>query len=447
METTKVLRSLGYEVLDDLGAGVFGNVKLATSDRHPNLVAIKIMDRKQMTPHVVSKFLPRELAIIKRVRHPHIIQVHEMFEMANGQVFVVMEAASMNLVEKVEQHLIPIDQAKQWFAQIVDAMVYLHEQDIVHRDLKCENVLLTADNQVKITDFGFSRISKGFPELSDTFCGSPFYAAPEVIMSKAYDPKKSDVWSLGVILYVMVVGCLPFYDSSWKNLPSFQSEPLVYPEGTGVEEKCHDFISYMLEFDPATRPSMAEVAQHPWLESTHSSPSSSKTDDHECEGQDGESRASSQQDVNPLDESQASCSGSEVDTLTSQDGRYEYLMLQEDSSGAGASLTCQNVEDVGEESGCRPLSAAVERAANARTSIIEPILKASRSLRQRMKKFFKRNFEVHDSSATPLQEACNSASSTEAPALPSSEQTCGDKQRTKRLRLPKFKFCGSSWRK
>ncbi|XP_072529557.1 testis-specific serine/threonine-protein kinase 6-like [Salminus brasiliensis] len=265
MQTKKVLNRLGYEVIDNIGKGNYGMVKLATSKKHPKNVAIKIMDRRRMTPDVVSKFLPRELAILRQVKHPHIIQVHDVFEMTNGQVFIVMEVAVTDLFQKIlELHRLSGSQAKTWFSQLLSAMVYLHQQDIVHRDLKCENVLLTADDQVKLSDFGFSRFSRGFPELSQTFCGSPEYAAPEVLNRTPYDPKKSDVWSLGVILYIMVVGLMPFRAYGDRKL---QCKALKFPKCIGVEMSCQSIIAYMLQYDPSTRPWVTEVVQHPWLQS------------------------------------------------------------------------------------------------------------------------------------------------------------------------------------
>ncbi|XP_072524057.1 testis-specific serine/threonine-protein kinase 6-like [Salminus brasiliensis] len=268
METDGVLRSLGYEVVDNLGAGSFGMVKLATSERHPQHVAIKIMNRRKESSNFASKLLPRELAILKIVRHPHIIQVHEIFDMPNGQLFIVMEAAAMDLLRKIlELHHIPINQARTWFSQLLSAVVYLHQQNIAHRDLKCQNVLLSADGQVKLTDFGLGCISRGFPFLSRTYFGTRHYSASEVLLNRPYDPKKCDVWSLGVILYVMVTGSMPWVQDDHYSLTQLQRKAVVYPSGITVEEPCRVFISYMLRYNPFNRPSVTKVAQHPWLQS------------------------------------------------------------------------------------------------------------------------------------------------------------------------------------
>ncbi|XP_072534674.1 testis-specific serine/threonine-protein kinase 6-like [Salminus brasiliensis] len=273
MDTDRVLKSFGFTVLSSIGEGSFGKVKLAKSKRHPNKVAIKIMDpTKEEDSEFASKYLPREIAILKRVRHLHIIQVHEIYQMPNKQAFIVMEPAIMDLSEKVQElGFIPMDQAKKWLSQLLSAMIYLHQQDIAHRDLKCENVLLMADNQVKLTDFGFGCFSRGFPDLTDTTCGTLCYTAPEVLVGDRYDPKKSDVWSLGVMLFVMVTGELPFDDNSYHSLIRAQKEPCKYPDSIAVEEPCRAIITYMLDYNPLTRPSMTEVAHHPWVQARRDS--------------------------------------------------------------------------------------------------------------------------------------------------------------------------------
>ncbi|XP_072536817.1 testis-specific serine/threonine-protein kinase 6-like [Salminus brasiliensis] len=168
METDQVLRGLGFEVVDHIGEGTFGKVKLATSNKYPNQVAIKIIDNKTSTDNSPD-FLRREVDILRVVKHPHIVHVHEILE-RDGQVFIVMEPAATDLEGKIRKlHHIPIDQAKTWFSQLLRAMVYLHQQDIVHRDLKCANVLLTADDQVKLADFGIGRFYRSFDDLSQSF--------------------------------------------------------------------------------------------------------------------------------------------------------------------------------------------------------------------------------------------------------------------------------------
>uniref|UniRef100_A0A3B1KAH7 non-specific serine/threonine protein kinase n=1 Tax=Astyanax mexicanus TaxID=7994 RepID=A0A3B1KAH7_ASTMX len=252
---------LGYEVMDFLGEGTYGVVKLAYSKRHQKEAAIKIVKRRPSPHCVVDKLLPREIQILKTVEHQHIARVLEIFdELSDGRVFVVMECAKMNLQEKIfDLTRVPIGQAKAWFSQLLSAVEYLHQQDIVHRDLKCRNVLVTADNQIKLAEFGLGRFYAG------CFYCTADYAAPEVITETPRDAKKSDVWSLGVILYTMIVGTLPFRGVSLRGLVEAQKKPVTFPYGIPVDEDCRKFIEFILHVDPSTRPSVTEVANHPWM--------------------------------------------------------------------------------------------------------------------------------------------------------------------------------------
>nr|XP_006640091.1 PREDICTED: testis-specific serine/threonine-protein kinase 6 [Lepisosteus oculatus] len=266
MSRDKVLTLMGYTLGLTIGEGSYSKVKLATTKKYPEQVAIKIVDRRRAPHDFVCKFLPRELAILRGVRHPHIVHVHEFIEVCSGKLYIVMEAATTDLLQRVQElSSIPGPLAKVLFSQIVSAVGYLHANDIVHRDLKCENVLLTADNQVKLTDFGFGRKALGYPEVSSTYCGSAAYAPPEVLLGVPYDPKKYDVWSLGVILYVMATGCMPFDDSNVSKLPRIQRKALVYPQEVPVEAPCRAVIGSLLQFSPSTRPSVQQVSEDPWL--------------------------------------------------------------------------------------------------------------------------------------------------------------------------------------
>ncbi|XP_066504317.1 testis-specific serine/threonine-protein kinase 6 [Hoplias malabaricus] len=273
MADEHTLNKLGYELGATIGEGSYSKVKLAISSKHSKQVAIKIIDRNNSPHQVVSKFLPREMDILRVVKHAHIIHVYEVIEASNGPVYIVMEAASMDLLDKIKElNCIPSEQARTWFSQILSAVDFLHQKDIVHRDLKCENVLLTAEHKVKLTDLGFACFSKGHPELRTTYCGSAAYAAPEVLRGVPYDAKKSDVWSLGVILYVMVAGGMPFDDTDVSKLPQLQRGVLVYPAAITMEEPCRALISYMLQYNPSSRPSVSDVAQQPWLQQQRQEP-------------------------------------------------------------------------------------------------------------------------------------------------------------------------------
>ncbi|XP_075450877.1 testis-specific serine/threonine-protein kinase 3-like [Ascaphus truei] len=188
-------------------------------------VAIKIIDKSKCSPDYVSKFLPRELSILTQCYHPNITEVFEIMESSDGKVFLVMEKAQYQLSENEN---LPI------FKQIVEALKCCHGQGVAHRDLKCENILMTSDNIPKLSDFGFA-VSLNGDILSANFCGPPAYAAPEILQGKSYDAMKADIWSLGVMLYLMVTGYMPFDDTDLTKLLQFQNQPLEFPSSQSTQ--------------------------------------------------------------------------------------------------------------------------------------------------------------------------------------------------------------------
>ncbi|XP_037512305.1 testis-specific serine/threonine-protein kinase 1-like [Rhipicephalus sanguineus] len=177
--------------------------------------ACKIVSKELTSAVYRAKFLPRELKIVATLRHPHITCVNEIIDLPS-KVFIIMELATGgDLLEKIlKVKRFKEKRASRYFMEMASALAYLHYKDIAHRDLKCENILLTSTNRVKLADFSFARYCTGESgnpkELSATFCGSEAYAPPEVLQGVRYRPKKADVWSLGVILFVMVTGLLPY---------------------------------------------------------------------------------------------------------------------------------------------------------------------------------------------------------------------------------------------
>ncbi|KAM8960756.1 testis-specific serine/threonine-protein kinase 6 [Pelodytes ibericus] len=260
-----LLSTLGYKVECTIGEGTYSKVKLATSRKYRDKVAIKVLNKKHAPVDFVSKFLPRELAILKMICHPHVVQVYELIEINCGLQFIVMELCHTDLLQLVQQtgHL-STPKAQHLFVQIVSALHYLHENNIVHRDLKCENVLLTEEHSVKLTDFGFGKNSVNPTDLCTTYCGSAAYAPPEVLLGIPYDPRKYDIWSLGVILYIMVTGKMPFDDSDIIKLPEIQQRGVPYPSCVTVNEKCWNLIKDLLHFSPSGRPNINFVSKSIW---------------------------------------------------------------------------------------------------------------------------------------------------------------------------------------
>ncbi|NXU48909.1 TSSK1 kinase, partial [Turnix velox] len=220
----------GYTLNNTLGEGSYGKVKSAYSERHKRNVAIKIIDKKRTPQDFLQKFLPRELEVLKRLHHPSIIKTYEIFETMVGKVYIVMELGEKgDLLDYIKSKgAMKEDLARDKFQQLAAAVKYCHDSELAHRDLKCENILLDENLNIKLSDFGFSkslsRDTNGKLILSKTFCGSTAYAAPEVLQGIPCDPRMSDIWSMGVILYAMVNALMPFDDSNVKNMISSQKQ-------------------------------------------------------------------------------------------------------------------------------------------------------------------------------------------------------------------------------
>ncbi|OCT81710.1 hypothetical protein XELAEV_18024218mg [Xenopus laevis] len=206
-----------YRLLKTIGKGNFAKVKLARHVLTGKEVAVKIIDKTQLNSSSLQKLF-REVRIMKVLNHPNIVNLFEVIE-TEKTLYLVMEYASGGEVFDylVAHGRMKEKEARAKFRQIVSAVQYCHQKLIVHRDLKAENLLLDSDMNIKIADFGFSN-EFTFGNKLDTFCGSPPYAAPELFQGKKYDGPEVDVWSLGVILYTLVSGSLPFDGQNLKQI-------------------------------------------------------------------------------------------------------------------------------------------------------------------------------------------------------------------------------------
>ncbi|KAF9085590.1 Protein kinase [Mortierella sp. AD031] len=200
-----------YMLLETLGVGSFGKVKRAVHSLTGHTVAIKIINKNKVVNQDMFARVKREIQYLKLLRHPHIIKLYEVISTPTS-IYMVIEYAGGELFNYiVDNTRLSEEEARRFFQQIVCAIEYCHRHKIVHRDLKPENLLLDPSMNVKIADFGLSNIMTDGDFLK-TSCGSPNYAAPEVISGKLYAGPEVDVWSCGVILYVMLCGRLPFDD-------------------------------------------------------------------------------------------------------------------------------------------------------------------------------------------------------------------------------------------
>nr|XP_029543847.1 MAP/microtubule affinity-regulating kinase 3 isoform X4 [Oncorhynchus nerka] len=240
-----------YRLLKTIGKGNFAKVKLARHILTGREVAIKIIDKTQLNSNSLQKLF-REVRIMKLLNHPNIVKLFEVIE-TERTLYLVMEYASGGEVFDylVAHGRMKEKEARAKFRQIVSAVQYCHQKHIVHRDLKAENLLLDADMNIKIADFGFSNEFTMGNKL-DTFCGSPPYAAPELFQGKKYDGPEVDVWSLGVILYTLVSGSLPF---DGQNLKELRERVLrgKYRIPFYMSTDCENLLKRFLVLNPAKR--------------------------------------------------------------------------------------------------------------------------------------------------------------------------------------------------
>lgn len=186
---TALLERYGYQLGDILGKGSYAVVRKAYSRRHKKYVAVKIICKKKAPEDFLSKFLPREIKVLKRLRHPHVISLIEVIE-TNTRMYIITDLAeSGDLLEYIRKYgAMPEATAKNLFQQLVVGITYVHGQDVVHRDLKCENLLLDKEKNIVISDFGFARdnltSATGKRKLCHTYCGSYAYAPPEILKGR-----------------------------------------------------------------------------------------------------------------------------------------------------------------------------------------------------------------------------------------------------------------------
>ncbi|XP_032403976.1 MAP/microtubule affinity-regulating kinase 3-like isoform X26 [Xiphophorus hellerii] len=254
-----------YRLLKTIGKGNFAKVKLARHILTGREVAIKIIDKTQLNPNSLQKLF-REVRIMKILNHPNIVKLFEVIE-TERTLYLVMEYASGGEVFDylVAHGRMKEKEARAKFRQIVSAVQYCHQKHIVHRDLKAENLLLDADMNIKIADFGFSNEFTLGNKL-DTFCGSPPYAAPELFQGKKYDGPEVDVWSLGVILYTLVSGSLPF---DGQNLKELRERVLrgKYRIPFYMSTDCENLLKRFLVLNPAKRGTLEQIMKDRWINS------------------------------------------------------------------------------------------------------------------------------------------------------------------------------------
>ncbi|KAJ3768424.1 snf 1 [Lentinula raphanica] len=253
-----------YTVLKDIAEGTFGVVRMAVHTVTNHIVAMKYISKAAISREKTKNRVKREYDYMRLLKHPHIIKLYEVINTPTDIVFVLEYAGGELFNHIVQNGRMEEKHARRFFQQIISGIEYSHRLKIVHRDLKPENVLLDDGLNVKIADFGLSsEISDG--DFLSTSCGSPNYAAPEVIRGAVYAGPEIDVWSSGVILYVMLCGRLPFEDEDVQVLfQKISQGTYVIPHHVSPEAR--SLISAMLAVDPVKRITIPEIIEHPFFQ-------------------------------------------------------------------------------------------------------------------------------------------------------------------------------------
>uniref|UniRef100_A0A1Q3FI56 Putative catalytic domain of testis-specific serine/threonine kinase 4 n=1 Tax=Culex tarsalis TaxID=7177 RepID=A0A1Q3FI56_CULTA len=269
-----VLESNGYLVQKTIGTGAFSSVKKAFCKTLNHTVAIKIVSKQKATKEVRTKFLPREIELVRGLKHPNLIRFYECIETTMRFYIIMQYAENGSLLQLIrKEKFLPEKRAKSYFSQLINAVEYIHKMGVVHRDIKCENIVFDENFTLKLIDFGFARGNmqpvmaggKMKPVLSKTFCGSHAYASPEILKSIPYQPQLSDIWAVGVVLYTMVFGRLPFSNQTNVVVLIKQvADGPKFPKDRCVSEECKYVILRILR--PAeVRISIEEMRRLPWL--------------------------------------------------------------------------------------------------------------------------------------------------------------------------------------
>lgn len=252
-----------FTVIRKLGKGTYGKVQLAINKETGQEVAIKTIKKTKIENEQDLQRVRREIQIMSSIEHPHIIHIYEVFENKDKIVLVMQYAPGGELYEHVSQSKVLNDlEARRIFRQIATAIYYCHKNKICHRDLKLENILLDEKNNAKLADFGLSNVFDKSYQLK-TFCGSPLYASPEIVQGSPYEGPEVDCWSLGVLLYTLVYGAMPFDGSNFKKLVKQISEASYFePKQKSLASP---LIRQLLCADPTKRATIIDICRDPWV--------------------------------------------------------------------------------------------------------------------------------------------------------------------------------------
>ncbi|KAK4834675.1 hypothetical protein QYF36_026670 [Acer negundo] len=266
MENKGTILMQRYELGKLLGQGTFAKVHHGRNLKTGMSVAVKIIDKEKVFKVGMIDQIKREISIMRMVRHPNVVELYEVMASKTKIYFVMEYVKGGELFSKVAKGKLKEDAARKYFQQLISAVDYCHSRGVFHRDLKPENLLLDENGNLKVSDFGLSALAKCKHQdgLLHTTCGTPAYVAPEIINRKGYDGSKADIWSCGVILYVLLAGYLPFYDSNLIEMyRKIGKAEFKFPNWFSPEAR--RLLTNILDPNPSTRISIAKIMENSWF--------------------------------------------------------------------------------------------------------------------------------------------------------------------------------------
>ncbi|KAF5748128.1 CBL-interacting protein kinase 25 [Tripterygium wilfordii] len=278
-----------YEMGRFLGKGTFAKVYYGKHIVTGESVAIKVIGKDMVKKEGMMEQIKREISVMRLVRHPNVVELKEVMATKTKIFFVMEYVKGGEIFAKVAKGKLKEDQARKYFQQLISAVDFCHSRGVSHRDLKPENLLLDDNEDLKISDFGLSALPEQLRNdgLLHTQCGTPAYVAPEVLRKKGYDGSKADIWSCGVILYVLLAGFLPFQDENVVNMyrKVFKAD-YEFPPWFSTDSR--RLISKILVSDQERRITIPAIMRVPWFRKGFAGPialsiqepGSEKTEDH-----------------------------------------------------------------------------------------------------------------------------------------------------------------------
>ncbi|XP_064961999.1 CBL-interacting protein kinase 23-like isoform X1 [Musa acuminata AAA Group] len=263
-----------YELGRTLGEGTFAKVKFAKNFETGENVAIKILDKDKILRHKMIDQIKREISTMKLIQHPNVVRMYDVMA-SKTRIYIVLEFVNGGeLFDKIARHgRLKEDEARKYFQQLINAVDYCHSRGVFHRDLKPENLLLDSSGVLKISDFGLSALPQQVHEDGKlyTTCGTPNYVAPEVVKDKGYDGAMADLWSCGVILFVLMAGYLPFEDSNLVSLYKkiFKAD---FSCPSWISASAKKLIQRILDPNPQTRITIPQVIENEWFKKGYQPP-------------------------------------------------------------------------------------------------------------------------------------------------------------------------------